>query len=111
MVNTSQSVPSTQVVSSVVAPPIPLPAQVVEEPLEGLRVPEVGVEAKAGKARAHIAARNINLSFKLEGTALLGNNVEIDGHKDASSFWIWWAGNYFVVHPTDQLLGRQPTAD
>ena len=86
MVNTSQSVPSTQVVSSVVAPPIPLPAQVVEDPLEGLRVPEVGVEAKTGNATAQDrAARNINLSFKFEGTALLGN-AEIDGHKDASSF-------------------------
>ena len=85
MVNTSQSVPSTHVVSSVVAPPIPLPAQGVEEPLEGLRVPEVGVEAEAGKTSAqHIPTRKINLSFKFEGTALLGNNAEIDGHKDAS---------------------------
>jgi hypothetical protein len=70
----------------VVAPPIPLPAQVVEEPLAGFRVPEVGVEAKTGKARAHIAATNINLSFKFEGKALLGNSAEIDGDKDASSF-------------------------
>jgi len=89
-VNTSQSVPSTQVVSSVVAPAIPLPAQVVEEPLEGLRVPEVGVEAGAGNTIAQqITARNINLSFKFEGKALLGNRPEIDGHKDASSFWIF----------------------
>jgi hypothetical protein len=87
MVNTSQSVPSTQVVSSVVAPPIPLPAQVVEEPLEGPRVPEVGVDAKAGNTSAqHIATRNISLSFNFEETALLGNSAEIDGHKGASSF-------------------------
>ena len=87
MVNTSQSVPSTQVVSSVVAPAMPLPAQVVDEPLTGVRVPEEGVEAKAGKTRAqHIARKNITFSFKFEVLALLGNSANIDGHKDASSF-------------------------
>ena len=89
MVNTSQSVPSTQVVSSVVAPAIPLPAQVAEEPLTGLSVPEVGVDAKAGNTNAqHMATRSITLKFKFEGLALLGNSANIDGHKDASSFWI-----------------------
>ena len=86
-VNTSQSVPSTQVVSSVVAPAIPLPAQVVEEPPTGLSVPEEGVDAEAGNTRAKdIATRIIVLRFQFEGTALLGNSAEIDGHKDASSF-------------------------
>jgi len=45
MVYTSQSVPSTQVVSSVVAPAMPLPAQVAEEPFTGFRVLEDGVAA------------------------------------------------------------------
>jgi hypothetical protein len=87
IVNTSQSVPSTQVVSSVVAPAIPLPAQVVEEPLEGLSVPEVGVDPKAGKTNAQLmATRSITLKFKFKGLALLRGSADIDGHKDASSF-------------------------
>jgi hypothetical protein len=86
-VNTSQSVPSTQVVSSVVAPAIPLPVQAAEELLTGVSVPEEGVDAKAGKTRAQdIATRSITLNFKFEGTALLGNSAETVGHKDASSF-------------------------
>jgi hypothetical protein len=82
-VNTSQSVPSTQVVSSAVAPAIPLPAQVVEDPLVGLSVPEEGVEAKAGKASAKDRVRkNVTLNFKLKGIALPDNSAEIlFGHK------------------------------
>jgi hypothetical protein len=55
MVYTSQSVPSTQVVSSVVAPAIPLPAQVAEEPFTGFRVLEDGVAAKTSVAKQHAA--------------------------------------------------------
>jgi hypothetical protein len=84
-VNTSQSVPSTQVVSSVVAPATPLPAQVVEEPLAGLKVPDEGLDAKAGKTSAqHIDRRNIDFSFQFEGVTLLGSGAEIDGHKGTS---------------------------
>jgi hypothetical protein len=71
MVYTSQSVPSTQVVSSVVAPAIPLPAQVAEEPFTGFRVLEDGVAAKTRVAK-HKAARariipgwNLNLMARL----------------------------------------------
>jgi hypothetical protein len=51
MVYTSQSVPSTQVVSSVVAPAIPPPAQEAEEPFTGFRVLEGGVEAEIRGAK------------------------------------------------------------
>jgi hypothetical protein len=66
MVYTSQSVPSTQVVSSVVAPAIPLPAQVAEEPFTGFRVLEDGVDAKTRVAKqnavkARIPDRKLNL--------------------------------------------------
>jgi hypothetical protein len=79
----------------VVAPAIPLPAQVVEEPLTGLRVPEEGVDAEAGKTNAQdIATRNISVSFKLEfslrfeAIALLGSGAEIVD-KTAFSFRIF----------------------
>jgi hypothetical protein len=108
MVNTSQSVPSTQVVSSVVAPAIPPPDHVVEEPLTGVRVPEEGVEAKAGKTSAKDRARkNVTLSlkfegsFKFEGIALLESSAEVVGHKTASPSEFLWPGNCFVVHPTE----------
>jgi hypothetical protein len=55
MVYMSQSVPSTHVVSSVVAPAIPLPAQVAEEPFTGFRVLEDGVAAKTRVARQNAA--------------------------------------------------------
>ena len=92
MVYTSQSVPSTQVVSSVVAPAMPLPDHVAEEPLAGLRVLEEGFDAKAGKTSEHeIASRNIilnfnfeGLNFSFEGIALLGCSAEIVGHNAAS---------------------------
>jgi hypothetical protein len=56
---------------------------VVEEPLAGVRVPEEGVEAKAGKASAkEMVRKNVTLNFKLKGIALPGNSVEIlFGHK------------------------------
>jgi hypothetical protein len=69
----------------VVAPAIPLPAQVVEEPLEGVRVPEEGVDAKAGKTRApERATRTNSLSFKFEGIALLSGSADTVGPKVAS---------------------------
>jgi hypothetical protein len=106
MVNMSQSVPSTQVVSSVVAPPIPLPAQVVEEPLRGLSVPEEGVEAKAGKMNAKDRARKkVTLSFKFEGIALSGGCAETIGHKSASSFRFLMARKPLRRSP---YRGRQP---
>src|SRR5438046_2641752 len=43
----SQSVPSTQVVSSVVTPAMPLPAQFTVDPFTGPSVTEDGVAAKA----------------------------------------------------------------
>ena len=92
-VKTSQSVPSTQVVSSVVAPATPLPAQVVEEPLAGLKVPDEGFDAKAGKTSTqHRDRRNIDFSFQFEGVTLLGSGAEIDGHKGTSPsrFLIGW---------------------
>jgi hypothetical protein len=86
-VNASQSVPSTQVVSSVVAPAIPLLAQADEEPLTGPRVPEEGVEAEAGKTKAQsIATRDMILSLKFKRITLFGNNAELLGHTTASSF-------------------------
>jgi len=54
--------------SSVVAPAIPLPAQVADEPLAGLRVPEEGVDAEVGKTSAqNTATRNITLSSGSSG--------------------------------------------
>src|SRR5436305_5383839 len=47
MVKMSQSVPSTQVVSSVVIPAMPFPAQFTVAPLTGPSVAEDGVAAKA----------------------------------------------------------------
>jgi hypothetical protein len=55
MVYMSQSVPSTQVVSSVVAPAIPLPVQVAEEPFTGFKELEDGVAAKTRVARQNAA--------------------------------------------------------
>ena len=81
---------------------MPLPAQVVDEPLTGVRVPEEGVEAKAGKTRAqHIARKNVTFSFKFEAIALLGNSAKIVGHNRAPSFRSLWPGNCFVVRPTE----------
>jgi hypothetical protein len=77
--------------------------------LTGVSAPEEGVDAKAGKTRAQdIATRSITRNFKFEGTARLGNSVETVGHKDASSFQdFWWAGNCFVVRPTDASNQQQ----
>src|SRR5436305_15193097 len=47
MVKMSQSVPSTQVVSSVVTPAMPFPAQFTVDPFTGPSVTEDGVAAKA----------------------------------------------------------------
>jgi hypothetical protein len=93
----------------VVAPAIPLPAQVVEDPLVGLSVPEEGVEAKAGKASAKDRVRkNVTLNFTLKGVALLGKRAEIlFGHKPGSSFRIFCGQeNRFVVRPTE--AGEKP---
>ena len=113
-VNMSQSVPSTQVVSSVVAPAIPPPDQVVDEPLAGVKVPEGGVEAMAGKPSAKDRARkNVILSlkfegsFKLQGTALLENSAEIVGHKTASSFRFFAARKHALSFA---LLKQAPKA-
>src|SRR5437870_3866583 len=63
MVKISQSVPSTQVVSSVVTPPMPLPAQFTVEPLMGPNVAEDGVDAKARLASNARAASQTNLTI------------------------------------------------
>src|SRR5437588_6973226 len=57
MVKMSQSVPSTQVVSSVVTPAMPLPAQLTVAPLTGPSVADDGVEARARLVSKHRAAR------------------------------------------------------
>jgi hypothetical protein len=53
--------------------------------LTGLRVPEEGVDAKAGKtSTVDIASRNIILSFEFEGIVQSGSNADKFGHKAAS---------------------------
>jgi hypothetical protein len=85
---------------------MPLPAQVVDEPLTGVRVPEEGVEAKAGKTRAqHIARKNVTFSFKFEVIALLSNSAKIVGHKRPPSFRIFVAGKLLCSSP---YRSRQP---
>ena len=84
---------------------MPLPAQVVDEPLTGVRVPEEGVEATAGRTRAqHIARQNVTFSFKFEVIALLGNSAKIVGHKRAPSFRIFVARKLLCRSP---YRGRQ----
>jgi hypothetical protein len=84
---------------------MPLPAQVVEEPLTGLTVPEEGVDAKAGKTNAqHIATSSIILNFKYTGTALFGNSVGIVDTRMRPPLDFWWAGT-----PLSCVLQKQAT--
>jgi hypothetical protein len=61
---------------------MPPPAQVIDEPFAGVRVPDGGVEVEAGMAIAqHEARRAIVFNFKFEGITLSGNSVERNGNK------------------------------
>ena len=80
----------------------------MDEPLAGVKVPEGGVEAKAGKTSAKDRARkNVTLSFKFVGSfkfervALLENSSKIVVYKTASPSEFFWPENCFVVRPTE----------